>query len=89
MVWHLIPPNYLQPGLPPSDVGKVEGLGHAAFLDHLPLVGLLLELLGELAEGHAVLLGVLVIQSHQQSPANEGDSYNLGQDYFIYLGAMV
>ena len=70
-------------------MGKVEGLGHAAFLDHLPLVGLLLELLGERAEGHAVLLGVLVVQPHQQSPANEGDRQNLGQDYFIDLGAMV
>ena len=39
------------------------------FLYHLPLVRLLFELPCKLAEGHAVLLRVLVVQPHQQGPA--------------------
>ena len=43
--------------------------GPKTFLYHLPLVRLLFELPCKLAERHAVLLRVLVVQPHQQGPA--------------------
>ena len=41
------------------------------FLYHLPLVGLLFELSCKFAKRHAVLLCVLVVQPHQQSPVKQ------------------